>query len=337
MNIEYVSYEQLSAMLVAIFRRAGTSEKVAQILGHNCASAERDGSKSHGLFRIPGYLASLRSGWVNGTTEPVIDDIAAAFLRVDAKNGFAQPALARATPALTEKARRCGIALLAIRDSHHFAALWLDVEPFARQGFIALTFVNGFACVTPYGGRSAVFGTNPLAFAVPRLRDNPFVFDQATSTIANGEVRITALDQRALPPGCGVDKNGEPTVDPRAVLEGGALLPFGGHKGASIMMMVEILAAALTGGQFSFEVDWSGYPGAETPRTGQLVILIDPQRGAAPHFVERLDTLFRKIKESGQQRLPSERRYALRKQAAARGIPVPPQQMNALRSLLTTP
>ncbi len=336
-GVVHIPYEDLVALLAAILRRSGTSEWVADILARNCAGAERDGSKSHGLFRVPGYVSTLASGWVDGHAEPLVEDVSGAFLRVDAMNGFTQPALARATPLLLEKVEKSGIALAAIRRSHHFGALWPDVEPFARRGLVAIAFVNSFACVVPIGGHAPVYGTNPIAFAAPRAGGDPIVFDQAASALANGDVRIAAREGRSVPPGSGVDRNGDPTTDPKAILAGGALLPFGGYKGAALAMMVEILAAALTGGQFSFEVDWSGHPGAETPMTGELVILIDPEAGAGVHFLDRVETLVGRIRDAGQERLPGDRRYRLRRQAEQFGIPVAASLIQEFEALASAP
>lgn len=329
----FIDFEALVDLLAAVFERGGMSPTVAGIIALNCAAAERDGSFSHGLFRVPGYLSTLRSGWVDGRAEPVVEDVAAAFVRVDAMNGFAQPALARGRPLLMEKLAKSGIALMAVRQSHHFAAVWPDVEPYAEQGLVALSFVNSFACVVPVGGRRPVYGTNPIAFAAPRAGGEPVVFDQATSALANGDVRIAAREGRLLPPGSGVDREGRATTDPQAILSGGALLPFGGHKGAALAMMIEILAAALTGGQFSFEVDWSAHPGAETPKTGQLLIVIDPSAGGGRHFVERVEALIGRIRDAGQERLPGDRRHAHRRAAAARGIPIAPTLLTELKGL----
>ncbi|MDU7558700.1 MAG: Ldh family oxidoreductase, partial [Pseudomonas sp.] len=144
---ESLSLSELTALLQQIFERHGTSRAVAQVLADNCARAQRDGSYSHGVFRIPGYLASLASNWVDGQAVPKVEDVASGFIRVDAANGFAQPALAAARELLVEKARSAGIAVLAIRNSHHFAALWPDVEPFAEEGLVALSVVNSMTCV----------------------------------------------------------------------------------------------------------------------------------------------------------------------------------------------
>jgi delta1-piperideine-2-carboxylate reductase len=320
--LTHLPFDELRALLASIFERHGASAQVAAILGENCASVQRDGAESHGVFRMPGYVATMASGWVDATAVPVVTDAAPGFISVDAMNGFAQPALAAARALLLEKARVNGIALLAIHNSHHFSALWPDVEPFARDGLVALAFVNSMACVVPHGGQHALFGTNPIAFAAPREGAEPLVFDLATSAMAHGDVQIAAREGQALPEGTGVDRDGSPTRSAAAVLDGGALQTFGGHKGSALSMMVEILAAALTGGNFSFEVDWSGHPGAQTPRTGQLLIAIDPARQAGNRFADRLETLVHEMQAAGQARQPGARRYAQRAASERGGVPV---------------
>ncbi|WP_342635272.1 Ldh family oxidoreductase [Rhizobium chutanense] len=315
-----ISFQALEQLLAAIFVRHGVSEANATILAGNCAGCERDGSLSHGLFRIPGYISSLKSGWVDGKAVPDIEDVGAAFMRVDARNGFAQPALAAAMPHLVDKVVASGVAVVAIRDSHHFSALWPDLEPLARSGFVALSMVSGLACVAPPGGRSAVFGTNPIAFATPVAGAHPMIYDFATSAMSNGDLWLAARAGHDVPLGTGVNASGELTGDPKAILAGGALLPFGGHKGAALSLMVEVLASALTGGQFSSEVDFSNHPGAETPKTGQIVIVIDPIRGGNKLFAERVAKLMGSVRDAGQPRLPSDRRYRTREASERDGI-----------------
>jgi len=328
-----IAYSDLVALLAQVFQRHGTSAEVARVLAENCASAERDGAHSHGIFRIPGYVSTLASGWVDGKAIPLVEDVASGFVRVDAANGFAQPALAAARGLLLEKARSAGIAVLAIRNSHHFAALWPDVEPFAYEGLVALSVVNSMTCVVPHGAERPLFGTNPIAFAAPRAGGDPIVFDLATSAMAHGDVQIAAREGRSLPPGMGVDRDGQPTCEPKAILDGGALLPFGGHKGSALSMMVELLAAALTGGNFSFEFDWSKHPGAKTPWTGQLIIVIDPAKAAGQDFAERARTLVSQMQGVGLQRLPGDRRHQQRAESLRDGIVLAERDLQQLREL----
>lgn len=331
--VAQIAFADLQALLQRIFVRHGCSAAVAQALAFNCASAQRDGAHSHGVFRIPGYVSTLESGWVDGQAVPAVEDLASGYVRVDAKGGFAQPALAAARELLVAKARSAGIAVLAIHNSHHFAALWPDVEPFADEGLVALSVVNSMTCVVPHGARQPLFGTNPIAFAAPCAGSDPIVFDMATSAMAHGDVQIAARKGERLPEGMGVDNKGEPTCDPQAILDGGALLPFGGHKGSALSMMVELLAAALTGGNFSFEFDWSQHPGAKTPWTGQLIIVIDPARSVGNRFAERSRELVRQMQAVGLQRLPGERRFREREQSAKEGVTLTVAELEQLQGL----
>lgn len=328
-----IPFAELVNLLQRIFVRHGCSEAVAAVLASNCASAQRDGAHSHGVFRIPGYVSTLASGWVAGRAEPVVRDVASGYVSVDAGGGFAQPALAAARDLLVSKARSAGIAVLAIHNSHHFAALWPDVEPFADEGLVALSVVNSMTCVVPEGAQRPLFGTNPIAFAAPCAGGAPIVFDMATSAIAHGDVQIAARKGELLPEGMGVDHAGQPTRDPAAILDGGALLPFGGHKGSALSMMVELLAAALTGGNFSFEFDWSQHSGAKTPWTGQLLIVIDPSLAQGERFAERSRELVRQLEAVGVTRMPGARRFKERAKSQREGVSVTAQEWEQLQAL----
>ncbi|MBA1138765.1 Ldh family oxidoreductase [Mesorhizobium neociceri] len=328
-----INFDDLRSLLRNIFLNHGTSSIVADILAANCAGCERDGAISHGIFRIPGYVASLATGWVDGKAEPDVDRTSPSFIRIDARNGFAQPALAAGAEAVRTAVESAGIAIIAIRNSHHFSALWPDVEPFARDGLLALTFVNGLANVVPHGGHTAVYGTNPIAFATPVADAEPLVVDQATSVMANGEVRLHALANSPLPPGTGLDSAGRPSTDPHAILAGGALNTFGGYKGSSIALMVELMAGALTGGQLSFENDFGECVGAQTPKAGQLLMVIDPTRGGNAGFAQRVSLLCSRLIDAGQDRLPGQRRYASRLNAQRLGIPISQDNLFQLRTL----
>jgi len=316
-----LSFNQLKDLLLRVFIKAGVNQETAELLSFNCASVERDGPESHGVFRIAGYLNTLKSGWVNVCAQPRIEDCGDSFIRVDADNGFAQLCLACARPLLLEKVNKTGCAVLAVRGSHHFSALWPDIEPFAEQGLVALTFVAGLPVVAVPGGKTPVFGTNPMAFACPVADSSPWVFDFATSALSNGDTQIAAREGHLLKESSGIDNNGQPTNNPEQILNGGALLPFGGHKGSALILMVEILAAALTGGAFSHKVDFKDHPGAETPRTGQLFIVIDPQRGNNYLFANRVAELLNIIRASGENvRIAGDKRLQKRKLAEQQGI-----------------
>ena len=329
-----LSVDELASLVASVFERHGVSPENARIVAGVVAAAERDGSRSHGLFRQPGYVSTLKSGWLDGHAVPVVTDAAPGLVAVDAANGFAQPALAAGAPMLREKARTQGIAALAIRNSHHFAALWPDVEPFAEEGFLALAFVNARSRVAPWGARKKFFGTNPMAFACPRPGGPPLVWDQASSVVAQGEVLLAATQGHELAEGIGLDSAGNPTTDPKAVLEGGAMLPFGGHTGSAIAFLVEILSAALTGGRFGYEDKSAAFPGALTTNAGECVILIDPSRTGGDDVGARLGGLFENLAATGVERLPGDTRHAHRRKSLQEGIAIPDVTYAVVQRLL---
>lgn len=315
-----VAFDELVDLLAKIFRFNGCDTSTALVLARNCASAQRDGSVSHGVFRMSNYISTLRSGYVNGCAVPIVKSVSPGLVRVDAANGFAQTALKAATGLLLEKVAGNAIAVMAIHGSHHLGALYLDVEPFAELGYVAIAMTNSIAVVAPPGGLKGVYGTNPIAFATPRANGPPLVFDLACSAMAHGDVQIAQREGRKLPPGTGINAHGELTCEPEEILRGGALLPFGGHKGANIALMIEILCAAFGGGDFSHEVDWSSNPGAMTARTGFTLILIDPSRGASElrPFALRIEHLIQELRNAGQTHIPGERRTAFRQRLEGR-------------------
>lgn len=328
-----LSFEDLRALLKRIFLKHGASESVAAILADNCAACERDGCHSHGIFRMPGYVRNLDTGWADGKAEPSAEEVGPSFLRIDARNGFAQPAFERFRSRIAGMIAATGVAVVAIRHSHHFSALWPELEDFARDGIVGLSLVTGATVVVPPGGRKRVLGTNPIAFATPVAGSYPVIFDFATSNMSHGDLRIAAGAGRKVPMGTGVDGEGRLSDDPVAINEGGGILPFGGHKGAALSFMVEVLASALTGGKFAAEVDFTGYPGADAPKTGQLLIFVDPRRGGNDAFAERVAHFIAMLRDAGQDRLPSEQRYQRRARSVSAGINLSATDLERLKLL----
>ena len=187
---------------------------------------------------------------VLGSPESSLEHSESSVVHVDACNGFCPLALQTGLGPLQEKTKRHGIAALAIHNTFNIAALWPEVETLANEGLVAFAFTAANAYVAPAGGTKPLFGTNPMAFGFPRKNHPPLVFDQASSASARGEIQLHLRDGKPLPEGWAIDKHGKPTTDPAAALEG-AQLPFGGYKGSSLALMVELLAGALIGDRFS--------------------------------------------------------------------------------------
>lgn len=317
----------------ALFRH-GLPLESASAVANVVAAAERDGCPSHGLFRVPGFLHSLRSGVFDPKVRPERMDTAPGAIVVDAHGGFAPPAFAAAEALLVHKAQEQGVACLSIRNVRHFSALWYEVEALAAQGLVSFAFVNSKAFVAHApGGTSPVYGTNPVAFGCPRAgAELPLVFDQASAAMARGEIQLLQQAGSLLPEGVALDSSGQPTRDPAQALEG-AQLPFGGHKGTSIALMVELLAGALTSSPFSIDsldapAPREPLPPGDSPTLqGEFILAVDPGRlglGSTDDFSERAERLLGHIKgqtpsPGSDLRLPSERRYRNRLATQERG------------------
>lgn len=324
--------EQLTQCVAQCLRSRGADDETAVSVAESIVAAERDSALAHGLLRLPTYLSALSTRWVDGAAEMVVAPEAPGLLRVDAANGFAQAALLRASHAAIEMTRANGICSVAIRNSHHFGVLWPDVERFANVGLVCLAFVNSRSLMVAPGAKTMVLGTNPIAFAVPRVNAPPLVCDLASSAMSFGDVMLAARAGRAVQDFVGVNADGHPTNDPCQILNGGALLPFGGLKGFWIALLVEIMAAALTGGRFGFEEGLAHADGATTSKAGQMLILIDPSRTGGDDFGARLESLLQTIIAAGTDRLPGDRRYRARTAASSEGIEVPPEVWDLLQA-----
>ena len=329
-----LSLNDIFQLSVDALLASGANRENAEAVAAVVRNADRDGCTSHGIFRVPGYCAALQAGAVNGCAEPRVIDQAPGIVRIEANNGLAPLAVEIGRPMLIKKAEQHGIAALAIGDSAHFAALWPDTEPLAVAGFVAMSFVNSRAFVAPAGGKKRrVFGTNPMSFAVPRNGRAPMVFDQAASAAARGEIMLAARDGHKALPGWGLDPNGEETDDPSAILKG-VQLPFGGYKGGAIALMVEILAALLTGGETSLEAERS-YTGHGGPSAaGHLIIAMDPKSFGQHSFLKRVEELFEEMLADPEVRLPGDRRLAVRAKTEKNGVEIPRTLFQQVREII---
>jgi len=301
----------------------GCDDANAGAVATTITAAERDGCAGHGLIRLPGYVAALKSGKVNGAARPDIDRTAPGVVRVDANGGFAPLALEKGRGPLIDAARQQGVAVMSLVRAHHFAALWVEVEPLAAAGLCALACTAYMPAMPPTGGSQPLFGTNPLAFGWPRKDNPPVVFDLASAAMARGEIMVAAREGRQLPPGVGLDSEGNATVDPQAILDGGLLLPFGGYKGSNIAMMVELLAAGLLGERFSFEAAEHDNKDGGPPRGGEFLLAMDPARIAGDEWLDHTETFFERMLALDSVRLPGQRRHTNRQTTVEQGVAVP--------------
>lgn len=324
-----LTLEEAFDLAVSIMIANGLSEAHARANAAVMRDAQRDECHSHGLYRLFMCVKTLRAGKVDPQAVPEIRDHAPGIVLADAKRGFSLLAFEAGLPLLIEKARAGGVAALAIRNCFHFSALWPEVERLADAGLAGLAMNPSHAWVAPAGGNAPLFGTNPLAFAWPRPDRPPFVFDFATSAMARGDIELHQRAGKPLPENTGVDAEGRPTTDPAAVLDG-AMLPFGGHKGSALSLMIELLAGPLIGDLTSVESMAFDAGAAAAPLHGELVVAIDPARFTgtdAPAHLRRADALLDAVAGQGA-RLPSQRRYAARERTLASGAVSIPQALH---------
>jgi (2R)-3-sulfolactate dehydrogenase (NADP+) len=314
-----LTLDQADALVTATLLRCRTDEANARSVARALVGAEAEGQKGHGLSRLPTYAAQAKIGKVDGFAKPSLAWRRAAAAVVDAKHGFAYPAIDLALDALPDAVRKNGMAAAAIANSHHCGVVGHPVERLAGEGLLALMFANTPAAIAPWGGAKAVFGTNPIAFACPLPGKPPIVVDLSLSKVARGNILAAKQKGEAIPQGWALDAHGKPTTDATAALAG-TMLPLGDAKGTALALMVELLAAGLSGANFAADassfLDTKGPP----PGTGQLLIAFDPAAfgGAPDHFA----ALAASIEAQPGARLPGVRRLAAREKAKRDGVTV---------------
>ena len=322
MSTTDLSLDKIYNLAFDCLTQNGVDQINAELLANTISTAERDGSVSHGLFRLPAYVAGFRSGKIKGDARPVAEVLSPALIRVDGDSGVAPHAHAVGIPKLIEAAKTTGVGVLAIYRTHHMAALWPEVEALAEAGLVGISCTNYMPAVAPAGATKAFFGTNPLAFAWPRPGKTPIVYDMATASMAMGEVQVAARDGHDVPLGTGMNSAGELTTDPSEIVNGGVLLPFGGHKGSAIAMMVELLAAGLVGETFSDETKARDNGDGGPPQGGQFLLALSPAHIAGDDWEAHCDSFFERMTglPGPGVRLPGARRHQNRQSDAPRAI-----------------
>lgn len=275
---------------------AGTCDAVARSLADAIVSAEWAGRSSVGFAHLRDYLAGFASGRIEAGVEPALDDPALAIIRSDAKGGIAQLGFDRAFEPLCARASLYGLAVFAQHNSYTTGELGYYVRRLAEAGLVAIAATNGPALMAAGAGGERVYCTNPLAFAAPVDGEAPLVIDQASSATAFVNLRRAAEKGEAIPEGWAIDAQGQPTTDAREAVKG-ALLAFGGPRGGNIALMVEVLAAGISGANWS--LDAPGFMvGGRSPGAGLFVLALKPDL-MEPSFAGRLREQLQRLAAKG--------------------------------------
>jgi (2R)-3-sulfolactate dehydrogenase (NADP+) len=308
-------------------------------------TAETEGLATHGTSRVALYAQHLREARVDGKAKLAILKRKGATCLIDARNGLAYEASAIAVRETIKRAQRYGVSFTGIINSHHFGAAGYHLAPIAEAGLVGLAFTNSPSAINPWGGKRALYGTNPVAAIFPRRGDAgvtgvvsqpPIVVDLSLTEVVRGKIMLYAKEGKPIPAGWALDREGRATTDPQAALTG-SLAAIGGMKGTMLALIVEVLCSAVSGAAFSFENDSYFEPGGK-PRIGHAILAIDPEAlaGSAAYF-ERLEVMISRMLEEEGVRLPGARRHAAVADARENGIEVPPALLEELQRLAAQP
>jgi (2R)-3-sulfolactate dehydrogenase (NADP+) len=329
--------QELFQLARTALERAGAHARMAEAAARHLVHAEEHGLPTHGMSRVPFYCSMLRNGRADGAAHPALVAERAGACLIDNRDGLPYVSVEWAIGELIQRARRNGVAFAGIRNSAHVGVLGIHLLPVAEAGLVGLAFTNSPAAIPPWGGKKALFGTNPVAAAFPRKGEKPIVIDLALTTVVRGKIMMAMRKGERIPEGWALDRHGKPTTDPKEAIEHGSLFPIGGAKGAMLALMFELLCASLTGAAIGPEADSFFAEEGNKPRIGQAFIAIDPSALAGMEkFHERTETIIGTMLADPEVRLPGARRFAAEKISRNAGIEVPEDLLAQIQKLCST-
>ena len=322
-----VSVDALTAFATAAYEAAGAPPEHARIVAAHQVGANLVGHDSHGVVLLATYVDRIDRGHIMPTARPEIMNESPATLAVNGRWGFGPVVSEWTMERLIEKARQTRLAAGTIREQSHVGRLADYPLMATRAGFIALMMADSGQspkAVAPFGGRQARLGTNPICIAFPSRLPGPVFIDMATSAVAAGKLNLARAQGKPIPLGWLLDKDGKPTTNPNAQLEGGVMLPLGGpegHKGYGLSFAVETLASVLPG--LGFGIDPKG-----RHNDGTFMLVVDPAAFSPGDFVTEVDAFVRYLKETppaeGFEEVlyPGEIEYRTEQRRRRDGIPI---------------
>jgi len=322
MSTRILSLDEVEELAVKALLGSGTLPESAKSMGKAVRAAERDGIRSHGLLYVPTYCEHVLCGKVDGNAVPEVTKSHLSSIQVDAKMGFAHPAIDIGFKEMLPHVKSNGCVGITIKNSYNCGVLGFHVERLAELGLLGIGFTNSPASIAPFGGKKPVIGTNPFAIAIPdKTGGIKFVIDQSASVVAKSEILMRARGKKNIPEGWALDEEGQPTTDPERALKG-SMVPSGGYKGFATGLFVEVMAAALSGATLGIDASpFSGKLGGP-PKTGQCFIALDPYAFSGLEFFTRIDNLAEAIQSQNGARLPGKRRLNNRKKIDLKGVEV---------------
>ncbi|KUK16951.1 hypothetical protein GBV73_06265 [Thermococcus sp. 101 C5] len=317
-----VRKDDLYNFCVNVFVKAGVPEEEAKIVSEHLVEASLRGVDSHGVIRVPYYIEGIKKGLVNAKSNVSIVKETPVSALLDGGNGLGQVVAKKAMDMAIEKAKSSGVGLVGAKNLGHVGMLAYYTKRLAENKLVGFAFANGPALVAPWGGAERVFGTNPLSYGFP-TKNKPIVLDIATSATAHFKIKVAMIRGEELAPGLALDKDGNPTTDPKKAFEG-ILLPFGAHKGYGFSLLVTLMTVPLIGGTFDKDVVLHA-----STQGGFFVMAINPTLFREyEEFIEDVQRVVNTIKSTKPAKgfkevlLPGEIEERIAEERSKNGIPI---------------
>ncbi|KAK0709224.1 Malate/L-lactate dehydrogenase [Lasiosphaeria miniovina] len=333
-----VGHENAHAFVVAMLEASGVSSKNAPIIANGLVQADLRGVESHGVNRIPSYLARIRNDVLDPKAEPTLTEVTPVVAQVDGHNGFGFPAAHLGMGAAIDMARTFGIGMVSVKHSNHFGMSAWIVRQAVDAGFLSLVFTNSSPALPVYGGKSQLMGVSPIACGAPSGENSkPFILDMAPSVAARGKIYKALRRQEKIPSDWALDSHGNPTDDPQEALRG-VMLPMGGPKGSALAIMMDVFSGVLSGSAFAGAVT-GPYDMSKPGDVGHFFVAIKPDLFVSlQDFKERMDVLYQRVvgseKMPGVERIyfPGEIEQLTEEKRLKEGIPYVQDEIDALNA-----
>jgi uncharacterized oxidoreductase len=264
-----VSRQEMLDRAAGILEKVGTPRVDARSVAESLVQAQEAGHASHGVIRLVEYVSFVKNGTVIPNAAPEVHSDRGASVVVEGNWGWGPVACKFALEIAKRKIKDLGTVSIAVRHVNHIGRLGEYVEELAELGLVSLMWCNSDPSVAAFGGKERLFGTNPFAAGIPTT-DSPIVIDFATAASAEGKLRVARANNQNIGAGIVIDKDGKESLDPQSFYDGGSLLPFGGHKGYCMSLMIELLGGAISGGHPSTSTRF-------TRGNGTVLIVMDPE------------------------------------------------------------
>ncbi|KAJ2990416.1 hypothetical protein NUW58_g2965 [Xylaria curta] len=313
----------------------GVPASNAEVIARCLVAADLRGVDTHGMNRIPSYMARVRQGVLDAAANPELTKVTPVVAQVDGRNGFGFLSASQGMAAAIDMAREFGIGMVSIKHSNHFGMSAWIVQQAIDAGMMSLVFTNSSAALPPFGGKEKLLGVSPIACGAPGGKEKPFILDMAPSIAARGKIYKAKRRGEKIPLDWALDSEGRPTDDPAAALEG-VMQPMGGPKGSALSIMMDVFSGVLSGSAFAGHVT-GPYDPTKPSDVGHFLVAIKPDLFMSlEDFRQRMDYLYQRVvgsdKAAGVDRIyfPGEMEQLRQEDREKTGIPLVQAEIDAL-------